>query len=104
MGGGHVVLQRSGYAWHTSGFWRKTWSATDPASGIVPHERLLMPDVVDARFEYLDESGHFQTNWPSHAQHASALPRAVKLNLTIANWGIVTQVYVMPAGTKKNAA
>ncbi len=104
MGGAPVVPQRSGYAWHTQGYWRKTWPAPDQADGIAAHERLLMPDVVDAKFEYLDQSGHFQANWPSHAQRAAAVPRAISLTLTIADWGTVTQVYVIPAGTNKDAA
>lgn len=99
----HSILQRTGYDWHANGFWRKTWSAVDQVPGTTAHERLLMPAVTEARFEYLDEAGHFQTDWPSRSQKA-ALPRAVKLTLTIANGGIVTQVVTIPAGNAKHAA
>lgn len=100
----HSIMQRSAYDWHEDGLWRKTWSAVDQAPGSTAHERLLIADVIDARFEYLDESGHFQTDWPSHSQQAAALPRAVRMTLTLAKGGTITQVVVIPAGSVKHAA
>jgi general secretion pathway protein J len=100
----HSIMQRSAYDWHESGFWRKTWSAVDQAPGSTAHERLLIANVVDARFEYLDESGHFQTDWPSRTQQAAALPRAVRLTLTLAKGGTITQMVVIPAGSVKHAS
>lgn len=100
----HSVMQRSAYDWHEDGFWRKTWSAVDQAAGTASHERLLISDVRAARFDYLDESGHFQTDWPSRSQQAAALPRAVRLTLTLAKGGTITQVVVIPAGSVKHAA
>lgn len=102
MGGAHTVLQRSGYVWHSNGFWRKTWPLLDQAPGTMPHERLLIPEVTEVRCEYLDKLGHFQHDWPSRTEQAAALPRAVKITFILAHWGSITQVYVIPAGTVKH--
>ena len=97
------VLQRTDYVWHDNAFWRQTWPTVDQAPNATSHERLLMPEVESVDFQYLDPEGHFQHDWPSHSSGAAALPRAVKLTLTIINWGTITQVYLVPAGEIKHA-
>lgn len=94
----HSILQRTGYFWHHHALWRKTWRAVDRIFPERGHQRLLMPGIESARFDYLDKSGHFQSAWPARQQGAATLPRGVRVTLEIKNWGTISQYYPVAAG------
>lgn len=95
-------LQRTSYLWNENALWRKTWDVLDQASSSQPHSRTLITDVEQASFEYLDKNGRFHDHWPLESNKAESLPRAVKIHLTIANWGSLSQLYVIPAQVSQN--
>ena len=45
--------------------------------------------------EYLDEKGAFQKNWPPADKQNAGLPRAIRMHLTLKNWGKISQTYVL---------
>lgn len=95
------TLQRVRYAWNDYSLWRMTWAALDQAPTSLPHSRRLLTDVVDAHFQYLDKDGRLQNQWPVDGQSKQPLPRAVKVFLTMSQWGKVSQLYVIPAQPSK---
>jgi general secretion pathway protein J len=91
-------LQRAEYIWSGSGLWRMAWEVLDQAANSQkPGQRLLIGKITEARFEYLDDKNAFQANWPAAGNSAQPLPRAIRISLTIADWGTVRQIYVIPA-------
>lgn len=90
------TLQRAGYEWHDQALWRITWPVVDQAPQTKPHERRLL-DVEKMSFEYLDKNGKFQSIWPAVGQGQEVLPKAVRITLSIVNWGRLSQLYIIPA-------
>lgn len=94
------TLQRAGYGWHDQALWRITWPVVDQAPQTKSHERRLL-DVEKMSVEYLDKNGQFQPNWPAIGQAQEVLPKAVRITLSIANWGSLSQLYIIPAQSIK---
>ncbi len=100
----HQVLQRTQYIWTQNGLWRMVWDVLDQASNSPkPRQREVLANVTDAEFEYYDNKNVAHKEWPVAGMANQTLPRAVKINLTIADWGVIRQLYVIPAETA-NAA
>lgn len=97
----HQVLQRAQYIFSRNGLWRMVWDVLDQAANSPkPNQRQMLENVSDARFEYLDEKNVFRKDWPVNGSSNQPLPRAVKMSLTIAGWGTVRQIYVIPVQTE----
>lgn len=64
---------------------------------IAVHTRPLLTDVTSVQFSYLDNEGRFHRDWPVQGDTNQPLPRAVRVVLTISNWGNMSQLYVIPA-------
>lgn len=90
------TLQRTQYSFGGKSLQRKNWEVLDLAPGSKSHTRLLVK-VDEAHFQYLDNSGHWQNQWPPEETNDQSLPRAVKVFLTIPHWGKLSQIYVIPA-------
>ena len=91
------VLQRAGYEASDQKIMRVTYSALDQAPKSTVHKRVVLANAADVRFEYLDKDGRFHTNWPVKELRDQLLPRAVRVYLTIPNWGKMSQLYVIPS-------
>lgn len=90
-----ATLARVEYTIDDHQFIRKTWEVLDQTSKTLPNLRILYPNVDDLRFEYLDQKGKFHDNWPPEKSD-EILPIAVRITLTIKNWGKITQLYLLP--------
>lgn len=97
------ALQRTRYFVSDDGLWRETWPVLDQAEKSQSHKRKLLTTVVNARFEFLDNEGRFQNAWPLPGQADQVLPRAVKIYLTLNDWGSITQLYVITAESSKTS-
>jgi len=94
------VLQRAQYIWGQNALWRMAWDVLDQAEkSPKPSQRKVMENVTEARFEYLDSKQKFYQDWPVSGQANQPLPRAVRITLTIEDWGTIKQIYVIPAET-----
>lgn len=94
-------LQRIGYYWSEESLWRNTWPVLDRAPASRAHARRLLTDVTAVSFQYLDKDGHFHNEWPAEGQSKEPLPRAIRINLTISQWGKLSQLYVIPVQPSK---
>lgn len=88
-------LQRVSYARYGSGIWRMAWPVLDQAPETTAHKRELLQNVTEAHFQYLDQSGKSHNEWPVAGNQKNPLPRAVRVYLTIAKWGSMSQLYVV---------
>lgn len=91
------ALERISYAWHDQTVWRITWPSLDQAEHTTSEQRPWMTHVSEARFEYLDERHQFHAGWPVQGQANLALPRAVRVTLTVEGWGRVSQTFAIAA-------
>ncbi len=91
------TLQRSGYAVKGNTFVRISYNVLDQAQKTRPHQSILLNNITDMYFEYLDKEGRFHPDWPLPGKKEEKLPRAVRIYLTIPNWGKMSQLYVISA-------
>jgi general secretion pathway protein J len=73
---------------------RSKWAALDRIQAAPLYTRILLDDLVSGSFQYLDKEQHLHDTWPLPGRD-EVLPRAVKINLTLAHWGEVSQLYVI---------
>lgn len=99
----HSGLQRSRYYFENGVLWRVVWPVLDQAQGSKSRSRALLENVTSVEFQYLDKDNHFHQNWPTDQSEGQALPKAVKISLSISNWGSISQLYVIPVQTAKSA-
>lgn len=90
------TLQRVRYQLSDGNLVRLTWPVLDQTTSTIPTQRKLLSGVVDLVFTYLDEQGHFEQNWNAGGQNIASLPRAVRITLTLKNWGTLSQLYLIP--------
>ncbi len=90
-----ATLQRTKYEWENGRLKRFTWPVLDRAKNIAPDARLLLDSVSDLQFEYLDNKGRFQKIWPPLDQPKAVLPLAVRVSLTLRDWGNISQLYII---------
>ncbi|HTM63466.1 MAG TPA: type II secretion system minor pseudopilin GspJ [Gammaproteobacteria bacterium] len=101
----HQVLQRTQYSFSRNALWRVVWDVLDQSSNSPkPSQREVFANVSDVRFEYLDDKNVFHKDWPVSGNSNQPLPRAVRITLTIPDWGTVKQIYVIPAQNVNPAA
>jgi len=92
---GAANLMRTGYACQQMNLYRETWPSVDAAADTLLHRRLLLNQVAECWFDYLDQEGRWQKEWPIDSQTQHALPRAVRISLTLP-MGKMSQLYVLP--------
>lgn len=95
-------MQRIRYHWEGTTLWRTTWNALDQPPQAKPRLRPILEGVIETRFQYLDNEGKVHDQWPVEGKEAQMMPRAVSVNLNIAKWGKMSQLYVIPAEGNQN--
>lgn len=93
------TLQRTRYSFDNNNLIRETWGVLDQVASSQSNPRLLFSPLLELQFSYLDDKGHFQKNWPPPDHPQADLPRAVRVFLTIENWGNLSQLYLIPGQT-----
>lgn len=94
-------LQRTHYYSDEHSLWRANFGALDQAPNAAPQTRRLLQDVTDVHFQYVDKTGRLHPAWPLQDQNDQVLPQAVKVFLTIPEWGQMSQVYVISITPKQ---
>lgn len=91
----HSSMERTRYEVHDQALWRMTSAALDAAPQTTFVSRRLLNEVEAIRFQYLDKENHFHEVWPLLGASQQVLPRAVKVTITISQWGNLDQLYVI---------
>lgn len=97
------TLQRTAYSLQNESLVRSVWPVLDQTQKTLPSYRTLLHSVTELRFEYLDSKGKFQNNWPIENQQQEPIPRAIRVTITLKNWGTLTQLFLMPQTPKPQA-
>lgn len=94
-------MQRSRYDWVDKQLLRQSWEALDRAPKTKLNTRILLNNVEEVRIEYIDSKGHVHNDWPAEGEGAESVPRAVRIFLSFAHWGDISQLYVISAQANK---
>lgn len=94
-------LQRSTYSVAEGSLWRSSWEALDQAPTSKPHLRLLLTNVSEVQFQYLAKGGQFHPVWPPSKEMKAPLPAAIRVQLTLSDWGTLNQLYVITSEQSK---
>ena len=70
------------------------WPELDRAPGSLPLAYPLLENVSDFSVRHLDAAGNWQERWPISDQEV--LPRAVAIELTLAEGAILKRVFALP--------
>jgi general secretion pathway protein J len=94
------TLQRTRYEMNKNNLLRQSWEVLDQVPTSKPNTRILLANVTALHFDYLDDENHYNDRWPpANKPKAPVFPKAVKMTLTLAYWGTITQVYLMPGSS-----
>jgi general secretion pathway protein J len=98
-------LQRTTYHLDDHGhFTRITWPVLDQTQKTQADQRILLNNIDDVHFEYLDQQGRFHSDWSVKENDSAPLPKAVRLTLTLSGWGSMTQLYLIPGPVAVSAS
>lgn len=91
-------LLRAAYRFDEETLSRLFWPDLDRAQNVEPYETVLLDDVVNVEFRYLDVDGEWHEQWPplsvSDSQGASALELiAIEFSLELNDWGKIVRLF-----------
>lgn len=95
------TLQRTHYFLKNNQLIRETWSELDITADTSSAQRILLNDVSELHFNYLDQHQKWQTTFPNNGQEI--LPRAIRVTIILKDLGRITQLYLIPNEEKSNA-
>lgn len=90
-------IERVVYAFDAGTLRRGRWAVLDRAPASVPDAQALLDRVTALRLRYLDAEGAWSDRWPPRDARIEALPRAVELRLTLADYGELRRVLLLPS-------
>jgi general secretion pathway protein J len=95
-------LQRLAYRLADGQLRRLQWGTLDRVDPAEPRETVLLEQVEDTRFRFLDQKNQWQTRWPPLEQDGTTagtrLPRAVEIRVTLRDWGEVVRLFLVAGG------
>lgn len=92
-----ATLQRIRYRFENGNLFRDAWPQLDRGNNKPPNSRILLSNITDLRFSYLDEHNTTINRWPPADQVTPMpLPRAIRVTISFPDLGKITQLYVIP--------
>lgn len=95
------ALQRVEYWWYDNALWRLTGNVLDRAPQSSLHARSLLEGVEGVRVQYIDQEKHIYSYWPVEGLQNQPLPHAIRINIYLSQWGMISQFYVLPTQPNK---
>ena len=74
---------------------RLTWQVLDRAAGSEPSTRVLLHNVQYLKWEFLGSDNRYYLSWPDTNASGQPLPKAIRVSLTIKDWGTVTRLFIV---------
>lgn len=96
------TLQRTRYRLSKNRLIREIWPVLDQTSTTIPTARILLTEVNEVQFQYLDKTNRLLERWPPPDQTSNevSLPKAVRITLVLNDLGKLSQFYVIPIQPK----
>ncbi len=85
-----------GWQWQNQQLRRQLWQLPDRAAGVAPLvDEILMEQILQFEFRYLDDSNQWQLQWNSQLQN-SQLPRAIQYQLQTSDYELISRIIELP--------
>nr|VFK15489.1 MAG: general secretion pathway protein J [Candidatus Kentron sp. LPFa] len=96
-----VRLRRIAYALENRRLLRFVWNVLDRAEDSLPSSSVLLTEVDAVEIRYLDTGNQWLSEWPLEwagggVSFDTQLPRAIEINLNIANIGRIRRLFALP--------
>ncbi len=91
-------LQRMAYQFREGRLIRRHWLTLDRSGISEPLEAVLLDNLTEVAWRYLDDSDEWHSRWPAEDSSTAKdrLPRAVEVTLTLRDWGDITRLLIVP--------
>lgn len=87
------TLQRTAYLLKQGNLVQRNWPVLDRTAKTVPTDRILIKNLTNLQFQYMDAKNKYFDTWPQQTQ---AFPRAVVMTIALRNWGTMKRVFIIP--------
>lgn len=78
----------------------RTWSSLDPTDRNKYKDRVLLDNLDDCHFNYLNHNLESLTEWREQAvsqdQRVETFPTALQVNITLTDWGQMSLLFIVP--------
>lgn len=91
-------MQRVAYSINQSRLFRESWEALDRTNESRSEKRLLLNNISQLSFGYIDAANRLLPTWSS--QRDKGLPKAIQVNLRLSDWGNMSLLFAVPSGLK----
>lgn len=85
-------IQRVQYRLEEGELIREYWPVLDRTLGLEPESTVLLDDVAEVDFEFLDYDNVWQQQWPSQDTEQSQWPKAVRIKIEIEGLGTLQRL------------
>ncbi|MFI4919478.1 MAG: GspJ family T2SS minor pseudopilin variant LspJ [Legionellales bacterium] len=79
---------------------RRTWASLDDPDRNTYDEKVLIDNLKDCHFNYLNQNLQLLPEWREQAvtqnQLTESLPKAIQLNVNLKDWGEMNMLFVIP--------
>jgi general secretion pathway protein J len=78
----------------------RTWISLDPANRNNYSDKVLIDNLTDCHFNYLNQNLQSLAEWREQAmtqnQRPEPFPKAIQINLTLKDWGDMNLLFIIP--------
>ncbi len=96
------ILQRIAILCHNNQLLRRSWPSLDPADRKFYQDKVLVDNLLNCQFAYLNSNLQVLAEWRTNAlqqsQHVEPepLPKAIRINLTLKDWDKMSFLFSVP--------
>lgn len=83
-------IMRVQYYLNNNNLIRSNEMAVDRAEPKAPQTEIIIRDVLELKFEYINKDGRVTEQW-----YTNNLPKAIRLTLNLKDWGKISQIYAL---------
>lgn len=78
----------------------RTWTSLDPVDRNIYNDKVLLDNLIDCHFNYLNQNLQFLDEWREQTvtqdQIKESFPKAVQLHIAFKNWGKMNMLFPIP--------
>jgi general secretion pathway protein J len=78
----------------------RTWESLDPVDRNKYEDKILLDDVTECHFNFLNQNSQPLQEWREQAvnqnQKKELLPKAIQINITLREWGNMNLLFIIP--------
>ena len=78
----------------------RTWNSLDPVDRNDYEDKVLLDNITECHFNYLNQSLQPLQEWREHAvtqnQQKELLPKAIQININLKKWGELNLLFIIP--------